>query len=420
MRLWLTIHPGNRLVVTATERVQPAINRYLHRELSPLRIGIRYYPDMNIPVHTRRYDLDWLRVIAFLLLIFYHIGMFYVSWGWHIKSQYQSPASEPLMLTLNPWRLALLFFISGVAIRFATDKLESRTRFTLSRLSRLGWPVLCGLHLVVVPQAYFQLLQAGVIEPGIIAFYPAYLDGGPGFPIVTPTWNHLWYVVYLLTYILLVLALLPILRRFASGPAERFFSWLCISRLRLLLLVPLPFVLYAFTLSEWYPTTNALVDDWGNHAHRFTIFMFGYFVARHDGFWEGVDRLLPVSLGVFLVLWPVWTLQPVPAFIRPVAGDVYTVIEIAYAWVCITLLLALAQRFLAFDRPVLRYLTSAVFCYYILHQTIIIAVGHWLTPLSLGVWVEFLLVLTATVVGCALGYEVLKRVPYVRRAFGIQ
>jgi glucans biosynthesis protein C len=27
---------------------------------------------------TRRYDLDWLRVIAFLLLIFYHIGMFYV------------------------------------------------------------------------------------------------------------------------------------------------------------------------------------------------------------------------------------------------------------------------------------------------------------------------------------------------------
>ncbi len=35
---------------------------------------------------TRRYDLDWLRVIAFLILIFYHTGMFYVTWGWHVKS----------------------------------------------------------------------------------------------------------------------------------------------------------------------------------------------------------------------------------------------------------------------------------------------------------------------------------------------
>ena len=28
-------------------------------------------------LHTRRYDLDWLRIIAFGLLIFYHVGMFY-------------------------------------------------------------------------------------------------------------------------------------------------------------------------------------------------------------------------------------------------------------------------------------------------------------------------------------------------------
>ena len=36
-------------------------------------------------LQTRRYDLDWLRVIAFGLLIFYHIGMFYVSWDFHVK-----------------------------------------------------------------------------------------------------------------------------------------------------------------------------------------------------------------------------------------------------------------------------------------------------------------------------------------------
>ena len=99
----------------------------------------------------RRYDLDWLRVIAFGLLIFYHSGMFYVTWGWHVKSVYAGPAAEPLMLTVNPWRLALLFFISGVAIRFATDKAASRWTFLRSRLYRLGLPILGGVIVLVAP-----------------------------------------------------------------------------------------------------------------------------------------------------------------------------------------------------------------------------------------------------------------------------
>ncbi|MEM7081748.1 MAG: acyltransferase family protein [Pseudomonadota bacterium] len=376
-----------------------------------------YYHQMNVPVTTRRYDLDWLRVIAFSLLILYHVGMFYVEWDWHIKSQYSSAAAHPLMLTLNPWRLALLFFISGVAIRFATDTLASRRQFALTRLSRLGLPILGGLFFVVVPQAYFQLVQAGEIEPGFAGFYPQYLSGG--FSIITPTWNHLWYVVYLLVYILIVLALLPILQALANGPVMRFVSWLSAARWRLLLLVPIPFIAVAFALSPRFPTTHALVDDWAHHGHRFTIFMIGYFVAKHTDFWRGIDRLLPTSALVFLLLWVVWIVEPVPEWLRPVAGQVYTVVEIVYAWASITLLLGLAQRYLAFDRPILRYLTGAVFCYYILHQTITIAVGYWLTPWSLGVWFEFALVLLATIVGCILGYEALRRLP-VRAVFGIQ
>ena len=38
------------------------------------------------PSPDRRYDLDWLRIIAFGLLILYHCGMFYVTWDWHVKS----------------------------------------------------------------------------------------------------------------------------------------------------------------------------------------------------------------------------------------------------------------------------------------------------------------------------------------------
>ena len=63
---------------------------------------------------SRRYDLDWLRVIAFLILIFYHSGMFYVTWDWHVKSIHAGPEAEWLMRLSSPWRLSLLFFISVV------------------------------------------------------------------------------------------------------------------------------------------------------------------------------------------------------------------------------------------------------------------------------------------------------------------
>ncbi len=41
----------------------------------------------------RRYDLDWVRIGAFMLLIFYHVGMYYVTWDFHVKSPHrtQSP-----------------------------------------------------------------------------------------------------------------------------------------------------------------------------------------------------------------------------------------------------------------------------------------------------------------------------------------
>ena len=76
----------------------------------------------------RRLDLDWVRIGAFGLLILYHVGMFYVPWGWHVKSEHVLPQLELPMGLLNPWRLTLLFVISGAAkgyqaVKFALDQL---------------------------------------------------------------------------------------------------------------------------------------------------------------------------------------------------------------------------------------------------------------------------------------------------------
>ena len=69
----------------------------------------------------RRHDLDWVRVCAFALLVLYHVGMYYVTWDWHVKSPDAGHALEPFMMLSSPWRLSLLFLVSGVATVDVSD-----------------------------------------------------------------------------------------------------------------------------------------------------------------------------------------------------------------------------------------------------------------------------------------------------------
>lgn len=375
----------------------------------------------------RRYDLDWLRAIAFGLLIFYHVGMFYVTWGWHVKSAYAGPGAEPLMQIVNPWRLALLFFISGAAVRFASDKAASRRSFVASRSLRLGLPILAGMIVTVAPQSYFQLRQAGLIEPGYMSFWGDYLNLKQLYPMITPTWNHLWYVVYLLVYILLITPLLPMMRWFAEGRGGGWvFAIVTGGPARLLILTVIPFVFYEQFLSPRFPVTHALWGDWANHAHRFSIFLLGYFAAKNMTFWRSVDRAWPLAIATAI------TLGAVQFFIRENADLVFSgdwrvwsvptmrIVGVYYAWSCILALLGVAQRWLNRPSKALSYFTGAVFCYYILHQTIIIVAGYYLTQLRLGLWPEFLIVTTITVAGCAIGFEVVRRIRFLRIFFGVK
>lgn len=370
----------------------------------------------------RRYDLDWLRVIAFGFLIFYHIGMFYVPWDWHVKSPHAGPWLEPAMALINPWRLPLLFLISGIALRFAIDKSRLR-QFVPRRFMRLFVPIVFGMLVVCAPQAYFELYSKGETGPDFWTFYGQYLDFDMEFSILTPTWNHLWYVVYILAYSLAVVALLPLLRRLDGG-AEAVFTWLGRGTLgwRLLVLPTLPFFCYEWGLAPHFPSTHAFYNDWANHAELFSIVLLGWFAAKSPAFWSAVQRhcgpAIAVALGLMLALavarfnWGAVRADPLLAVL-------VTVARTAFMWTAIVAMLGLAQRFLNHDGPVLRFLSEAVFPYYILHQTLIVAVGFWVGGLLLPVWLEAGIITVATVLGCVVLTETIKRVPPLRPLFGL-
>ena len=377
---------------------------------------------MTLDPAARRYDLDWLRIIAFSLLILYHVGMFYVTWGWHVKSVYSSPTVEPLMSAVNPWRLALLFFISGVAIRFATDKAASMKSFAWSRVSRLGLPLLFGIYVWIMPQAFYQVLQSGEFTGSLLEFYPDYVAFEQAYSMITPTWNHLWYLAYVLTYILIAVAILPWLRRV---PKSRFWQALVERPFIIVFVLILPFAINETWLTPIYPTTHALVNDWAHHLHRFMIFLVGFFVAKDVQFWRSVDKVWKFAPVLAITAWLVLQNgQAVAGWARAFLPDtglrfLFNYVITIYAWSCILTLLGFGQRFLNRESPLLRYLTGAIFCYYVLHQTITVVAGYYLTQYQLGVVVESLLVLIATVAGCVAGYEVIRRIPKIGILFGV-
>lgn len=371
----------------------------------------------------RRYDLDWLRVIAFGLLIFYHIGMFYVTWDWHVKSLYAGSWLEPMMRLLNPWRLSILFFISGIAAKFVLDKVSGE-QFAKERLWRLFIPLFIGMQFIVSPQTYFQLLQSGSIEPGFWDFFGKYSDPNYVFTdVTTPTWNHLWYVAYLLVYSFILVGIAPWLNSLVKGPVVRLPSWVVV-----LVLPLIPLLIIRFTLTPDWPTTHNLVSDWANNANLFLVFLIGYLVAKSTVFWQAINKMRAWSLFITLslivplsVIWVDWD-----GFVATYSEDSIQVFiarfaRVSYAWIAIVTILGFAQTWLNKPSKVLHYLTSVIFPYYILHQTLIIVIAYPLSQWKLGWQIEASIVVFGTIAGCALLTEfVIARVQFLRVCFGMK
>lgn len=367
----------------------------------------------------RQFGLDWLRIAAFALLIVYHIGMFFVPWGWHVKSVVPVEWAVWPMMAVNPWRLMLLFVISGVVSRALLAKLGGGRGFAASRSARLALPLLAGMALFVAPQPWFELRDRGLYDAGFVHFWlHDYFEFGAGRGTPLPTWNHLWFVAYLWAYSLVLAALagLPVAVRqgMQSGFDALFSGW------RLVLLPIVWIALARLVVHPAFGETHALVDDPYAHA----IYGFAFF------FGVGLGRSLP-AWATIVCRWKglLWAAAFACAVMLAAhaagegAGSIEVVRVLArsvLAWSAILGLLGFARRWLNYDGPVRRYLTEAIFPFYIAHQTIIVAAGFWLKQAGAGLGLSFGVMLLTTVLGCLATYEIARRLRWLRPLFGLK
>lgn len=377
---------------------------------------------------SRRHDLDWIRVLAFLLLILFHIGMYYVTWDWHVKSPFASPALEPLMLASAPWRLSLLFLVSGVATAFL---IERPGAFLGPRSWRLLVPLAFGMLVVVPPQSYCELLDShypGGYHDGYLAFWGRYLAADGSFCdqdgcLRLPTWNHLWFVAYLWVYTVLLWCGRRLVPGALSRASERLGAWLG-RGVRVLVAPAIVLVIARIALVGRFEQTHALVDDWYDHAQYLPVFLLGYAIARADAVWDRLRRLRWTALamailGYACVAWYVARsddAHPLPDVLRLLQRAAWGLCQ----WGAIAAILGFGRQVDPADSRLLRYLTQAVFPFYILHQTIIVVLAWTLRPWGLRPAVEGPLLVAATLALCLLGYELVRRVRWLRPLFGLK
>jgi hypothetical protein len=379
---------------------------------------------------SRYYFLDWVRILAFFILIFYHVGMYYVRWGWHVKSPDAGPGPEPFMLLSSPWRLDLLFLVAGVASGCMLAKCAPG-RFLRQRSWRLLVPLLFGMLVVVPPQSYLEVVEKLGYGGGYAAFMRLYVSGYHGFCqdgcLILPTWNHLWFVAYLWTYTLvLALVALALGRRFdglvarlAAGASTWLGDW------KLVLLPAAVLALARQLLIARFGETHALVGDWYLHAKYLPMFLFGVLLARMPQVWARIEalrwRCLLQALGgwAIAVIW--WALpdDAIAAELMPWILPVIRCIYALLAWSAILALCGFARRHLDHDGPARRYLTEAVFPVYILHQTLIVVQAHALKPLHLAPGLEAIVLVVLTTVLSFAGFELVRRVAVLRPLFGL-
>lgn len=369
----------------------------------------------------RHYGLDWLRIGAFGLLIVYHVAMVFSTWDWVIKSPVTYPQLIIPMALLTPWRLPLLFAVSGYASRKLLDKSGSVTAFTHSRNRRLLIPWAFAMVVIIPPEMWVRALEQGYPHSFLRFWLSDYWSLAPAYGKPFPSWEHLWFVVYLWAYTMLLAALL-LLPKWNAARVTAITDWL--AKGTRLLWAPIA-VLVVLKMSVLFvlPEKQGLFTDWNAHLMYLPIFLFGFALGGATQLWPVIARAWRPATAIAIASGAVvaWIEVTYPGHEVPphaiMALD--RAARLAMAWSMILLLFHLATRFLNRDHKWRATLAEAVFPLYIAHHPAIVLIAWFTLPLHIDPFAEFALILTGTFGFAAAFYLIGREVDFLRPLIGL-
>ncbi len=366
--------------------------------------------DASVPTTRVRYDfLDWLRVLAILVLLFFHTGMMFTGWGWHVENAQTIDALVRPMDIAHRLRMPLLFVIAGAGLWFA---LGSRTggQVVKERSLRLLLPLVFGMFVIVPPQIWYERLFRGQWSGGFLGFYAERVLQFQPYPVGDFSWHHLWFIAYLYVYVVL---LIPVLVAWRRRP-------LPLRPGRWLYLLGIPLALNEALLKPLFPESHNLVSDWYVFNHYLLLTLYGFALASMPASWDWFarwrHRSLTTGLAVFAVAMMLFEFGIIR---RDTPAD--AIVANVFTWCWLMVFIGYGRQHLSFSNGVLRWAREASYPVYILHQTLIVAIGYYAIQMSWTPWAKYWAVLVGTMLACVLLYEVLvRRFAVMRVLFGMK
>ena len=386
----------------------------------------------------RRFDIDWLRVGAMLVLFFFHNARFFDYSDWHLKNPDKSLGFTIFYIFISQWIMPLFFLLSGSGSWFALEFKNSKS-YIIDRIKRLLVPYyLVGFLVLIPPQYYFEQASHGRFVGNFFQLIPQYfnLPYKPqlfgfylGFhPNFLAYWGgHLWFLRYLF---MLSFISLPVMLYLKSESGRKLISKianLCCHRGGILLFL-IPIALTNLALRPVFPDYLS----WADFALWLVCFLIGYLIPADDRFNLAIKKNSWISLVLGLFAFAggllVYVLK-IPAFSKAIslhAGynisySIYLTLGSVIGWCWLAFILSIGAKFLNFNNRLLSYGNEAVLPFYILHQTIILSVGYFVIQSSLNCILKYIVISSTSFILIILIYELLiRRFNIMRFLFGMK
>ncbi|MES2988084.1 MAG: acyltransferase [Pseudomonadota bacterium] len=376
----------------------------------------------SLKASQRHYGMDWLRIAAFALLIVYHVAMVFAPWDWVIHTPRSYAALVPPMALLTPWRLPLLFAVSGYASRKLYDRSGGPAAFSTSRAKRLLIPLAFGMLAIVPLEMWVRVMETGYRQ-GYLHFWAVdYWRTGEFYGREFPSWEHLWFVAYLAAYSLLLAGALALGGARVLGWMNRVVDWLA-TGWRLIWAPIAALVAMRLALLFVVPERQGLFSDWAGHAQFLPLFLFGFAFAGSQRHWPAIRRawkpalLIAALSGILIVVTEtIWPGSAVPPH-EIMALD--RACRMAMSWGMILALFHVAETYWNRDHKWRKPLAEAVFPFYIVHHPAIVLIAWYTLPLNLGPFEEFGLLLAGTLAACMTVYAIGGRIGWIRPLIGL-
>jgi peptidoglycan/LPS O-acetylase OafA/YrhL len=369
----------------------------------------------------RRYDLDWLRVLAVLVLLYFHTAaIFYCGelGEFYVKNDRPSPLLTELVWFIHQWHMPLFFLLSGASTWFALS-FRSPQQYLRERCLRLLLPFVFGTLILVPPQVYYRLRQSA-FRSSFLQFYPQFFHGVR--PEGNFEWGHLWFIIYLLVFSLIVLPLLLYFKRAGANWCEKLAVFVE-SRGVFMLALPLATIEGALR-PRWIGFQN-LYDDWANFCLYLLYFIYGYLLCSDQRFTQAIDRQWRTAIGLAILLmftlfvWRQTHYVSKRDYSLPYV--LYQMLRGVNSWFWVIALLGLGHRFLNFNSQLLQFTSEPSYPFYLLHQTVLVAIGFYVVQWHVDVMLKFWMISTATLVGTIALYALLiRRYNISRLLFGLK